>query len=137
MGYFKATATQVGKDQWRVAYDIDPEAIELAESVADIGPQLGAVASGDAKMITLSSKPGLFMRIVVGVKERAGRLVGRLGRWKGTQGNGEVFFGEVGQNSKRITASAGHRQMRCVIGCAALVSETAVEMMLWIAVNEG
>ena len=60
---------------------------------------MGAVASGDAKMITLSSKPGLFMRIVVGVKERAGRLVGRLGRWKGTQGNGEVFLAKWGKTA--------------------------------------
>ena len=37
-------------------------------------------------------------------------------------------FGETGEDGKRITASVGHRQMRCVIGCAALVSETAVEM---------
>ena len=29
------------------------------------------------------------------------------------------------------------RQILCVIGCAALVSETAVEMRLWIAANEG
>ena len=63
LGYFKATATQVGEDQWRVAYDVDPEAIELAESVADIGPQLGAVASGEAKTITISSKPGLYYGI--------------------------------------------------------------------------
>ena len=63
LGYFKATATQVGEDQWRVAYDVDPEAIELAESVADIGPQLGAVAAGDAKTITISSKPGLYYGI--------------------------------------------------------------------------
>ena len=63
LGYFKATATQVGEDQWRVAYDVDPEAIELAESVADIGPQLGPVASGDAKTITISSKPGLYYGI--------------------------------------------------------------------------
>lgn len=63
LGYFKATATQVGEDQWRVAYDVDPEAIELAESVADIGPQLGTVASGDAKTITISSKPGLYYGI--------------------------------------------------------------------------
>lgn len=63
MGYFKATATQVGEDQWRVAYDVDPEAIELAESVADIGPQLGAVASGDANTIIISAKPGLFYGI--------------------------------------------------------------------------
>ena len=63
LGYFKATATQVGADQWRVAYDVDPEAIELAESVADIGPQLGPVASGDAKTITISSKPGLYYGI--------------------------------------------------------------------------
>ena len=63
LGYFKATATQVGADQWRVDYDVDPEAIELAESVADIGPQLGPVASGDAKTITISSKPGLYYGI--------------------------------------------------------------------------
>ena len=63
MDYFKATATQVGEDQWRVAYDVDPEAVGLSESVADIGPQLGAVASGEAKTITISAKPGLFYGI--------------------------------------------------------------------------
>ena len=63
MGYFKATATQVGEDRWRVAYDVDPETIKLTESVADIGSQLCAVASGDAKTVIISAKPGLFYGI--------------------------------------------------------------------------
>ena len=75
----------------------------------------------------LFSVPALVVAICGIAHSRAtsglwARGAGSAARWAtGAQeahtGQRRGVFGETGQDSKRITASAGHRQMRCVIGC--------------------
>lgn len=63
LGYFKPTAKRIGEELWEVGYEIDPEAIQLAESVNGLGTQLGDIASGTMERVTLPSKPGLYYGI--------------------------------------------------------------------------
>jgi len=61
--YFKPKAVCVGDGEWEVSLEIDIEAIDLPGSVASLGAQLGGVAEGSAKTITLTTKPGLWYGI--------------------------------------------------------------------------
>jgi len=61
--YFKPKAACVGDGEWEVSLEIDTEAIDLPGSVASLAAQLGGVADGSAKTITLATKPGLWYGI--------------------------------------------------------------------------
>lgn len=61
--YFTPSIKNVGENLWSVSYDVDDKAVKLDESMADLADCLAEVAAGQAKTVTISSKPGLWYAI--------------------------------------------------------------------------